>query len=421
MKTINGTPEGLIAALDVGSAKVACLIAEFDGAGHIHVRGVGNRANEGGISSGAIVDMEATEKAIRASVDQAEKMAGATVSDVYLTFSGGEPKSRVVEVNVDIAGHAVSQADLDKAVTLAKEQVDFSEDGLLHAFPAAYAVDGNFGVKAPIGMYGKKLSVALHVVTVSAGPLQNLQACVRRAHLNVAGVVVTPFASGLSTLVEDEAKMGAACIDIGAGTTSIAVFAQGALVHAEVLPFGGGQITEQVARNLLTPFEHAERLKTFNGAAVVDAADERLEIEVPQVGEDRDDAVIRMPRSALTGVIQKELELLFGTISDRFEACGFAGIAGRRVVLTGGVAQAEGVRDLASKIMGRQVRIGRPELVHGLPQAAQAPTFAAAVGLLIYAAKRPVEDTVNIKGNKKRTPPPASAMSRLSRWVRDNF
>ncbi|WP_051555914.1 cell division protein FtsA [Kordiimonas gwangyangensis] len=206
MKTVNGTPEGLIAALDVGSAKVACLIAEIDAGGHIRVKGVGNRACDGGVSGGAIVDMEATEHAIRASVDQAEKMAGATVSDVYLTFSGGEPKSRIVEVNVDIAGHAVSQSDLDKAVALAKEEVDFAEDGLLHAFPAAYAVDGNFGIKAPLGMYGKKLSVALHVVTCAAGPLQNLQACVRRAHLNVAGAVVTPFAAGLSTLVEDEAR-----------------------------------------------------------------------------------------------------------------------------------------------------------------------------------------------------------------------
>ncbi|WP_162173646.1 cell division FtsA domain-containing protein [Kordiimonas gwangyangensis] len=199
------------------------------------------------------------------------------------------------------------------------------------------------------------------------------------------------------------------------------MFAQGSLVHAEVLPIGGGQITEQVARSLLTPFEHAERLKTFNGAATVDSLDERLEIEVPQLGEERDDAVVRMRRSALTGVIQKELELLFTTISERFEACGFAGVAGRRVVLTGGVAQAEGVRDLASRVMGRQVRIGRPELVNGLPQAAQAPTFAAAVGLLIYAAKRPVEDTVGKVGKNKRTPPPASALSRLSRWVRENF
>lgn len=420
MKALNGTQEGLIAALDVGSAKIACLIAEIDAEGQVKVKGVGNRACLGGISAGAVVDMDATEEAIRASVDQAEKMAGATISNVFLSFSGGEPKSTVIEVQVDVDGHAVSQGDIDKAIAKAREQIDADEDEILHAFPAAFAVDGNFGVKAPTGMYGKKLSVALHVITASSGPLQNLQACVRRAHLNVTGVVLTPFASGLSTLVEDEAKMGAACIDIGAGTTSISIFAQGALVHAEVLPIGGAQITEQVARTLLTPFEHAERLKTFNGAAVVDSADERLEIEVPQLGEGGDDAIVRMPRSALTGVIQQELELLFSTIGKRLDASGFSGVAGRRVVLTGGVAQTEGIRDLASKVLGRQVRIGKPEMIGGLPQAAQAPTFAGAVGLLLYGARRPVVETMK-KASEKPGVPTRGAFGRFSRWVRDNF
>lgn len=420
MKTLNGTQEGMIAALDVGSAKIACLIAQVNADGQMRVCGVGNRACEGGISAGTVVDMEATEKAIRASVDQAEKMAGTTISDVFLSFSAGDPKSTVIEVQVDVDGHAVSQADVERAVEKAREQIDADEDEILHAFPAAFAVDGSFGVKAPIGMYGKKLSVALHVITASNGPLQNLQACVRRAHLNIRGVVLTPFASGLATLVEDEAKMGAAAIDIGAGTTSISIFAQGALVHAEVLPIGGAQITEQVARGLLTPFEHAERLKTFSGAAAVDSADERLEIEVPQVGEGGDDAIIRQPRSALTGVIQKELELLFTTIGKRLDASGFSGVAGRRVVLTGGVAQTEGIRDLASKIMGRQVRIGKPEMIDGLPQAAQSTPFAAAVGLLLYGARRPVSEAID-KSQEKTGVPKGGAFGRFSRWLRDNF
>ncbi len=420
MKTKNGTQDGLIAALDVGSAKVACLIAETTDDGQMRVRGVGNRACDNGVSGGAIVDMQTTERAVRASVDQAEKMAGATVSDVYLSFSGGEPRSTVIEVQVDIEGHAVSEGDLERAVKEAQTQIDAGEDEILHAFPAAYAVDGNFGVKAPVGMYGKKLGVALHVVTVSKGPLQNLQACVRRAHLNVAGIVLTPFAAGLATLVEDEAKMGAACVDIGAGTTSIAVFAQGALVHSEVLPIGGAQITDQVARTLLTPFEQAERLKTFSGAATVDPADARLEIEVPQVGEGGDDAIMRHPRSALTGVIQKELELLFTTIGARLDASGFSGIAGRRVVLTGGVAQTEGIRDMASSILGRQVRIGKPELIGGLPQAAQTPSFAGTVGLLLYAVRQPVDDKVRVS-TATTTAPTKGAFERLTRWIRDNF
>lgn len=156
---------------------------------------------------------------------------------------------------------------------------------MLHVLPAAFAVDGNFGVKSPLGMYGKKLTIALLVVVAEVGPLQNLQACVSRAHLNVVDIVHGPFAAGLSTLVDDEMKMGAACIDLGAGTTGISVFAQGSLVHTETIPVGGAQITDEIARSLLTPFDQAERLKTFSGAAIVDPADERQEIEVQQVGE----------------------------------------------------------------------------------------------------------------------------------------
>ncbi|WP_262694892.1 cell division protein FtsA [Kordiimonas aquimaris] len=417
----NGKQESIVAALDIGSSKVACLIAEITENGQARVLGVGNRTCDGGVSSGTIVDMRTTENAIKAAVDQAEKMAGHTISDVLLTFSGGDPKSQVIEVTVDVTGHAVSSDDIDKALTKAKAEIDPEQGALLHAFPAAYAVDGNYGVKAPKGMYGKKLSLALLVITVDPGPLQNLQACVRRAHLNIPDVVLTPFAAGLSTLVEDEMKMGAACIDIGEGTTGISIFAQGALVHAETLPIGGGQITDVIARNLLTPFDQAERLKTFNGAAIVDPADERQEMEVQQVGEAGRDSLVRMPRSSLTSVIQAELELLFATISEHLDASGFSGVTGRRVVLTGGVANCEGIRDLAGKMLNRRVRIGKPQFVDGLPQAAQSPSFAGVVGLVLYAASGTIED---VKDRKQEVSEPSGelgALGRITRWLRDNF
>lgn len=418
---MNGKPEGIIAALDIGSSKVACLIAEINMEGQTRVLGVGNRTCNGGVSGGVVVDMKATESAIKSAVDQAEKMAGKTVSDVLLTFSGGDPKSRVIEVSVDVVGHAVSDEDIEAALAKAKEEIDPEAGVLLHAFPAAYAVDGNYGVKFPKGMYGKKLSLALLVITIDPGPLQNLQACVRRAHLNIADIVLTPFAAGLAALVEDEMKMGAACIDMGGGTTGISVFAQGSLVHAETLPLGGAQITEEIARTLLTPFDQAERLKTFNGAAIVDPADERIEMEVQQVGEAGRDSLSRMPRSSLTSVMQRELELLFATVADRLDASGFSGVAGRRVVLTGGAANCEGVRDLASKILERRVRIGRPQFVGGLPQAAQSPSFAGVVGLLLYAAQTSVVDVKNKQKNKEQADEELGAISRITRWLRDNF
>lgn len=420
MKTLNISNEGVVAALDIGSSKVACLVAEFQADGSYHVKGVGNRTCNGGVVAGAIVDMEITEQAIRASVDQAEKMAGTTVNQVVLSFSGGNPESRVIEVEVDIAGHAVSDEDLQGAITLAKKEIDFEEDGLLHAFPAAYAVDGNYGTKAPVGMYGKKLAVAVLVVTVAAGPLRNLKACVSRAHLNVGSVVLAPYASGLSCLVEDEAKMGSACIDLGGGTTGISIFAQGALVHAEVIPLGGVQVTEQVARGLLTPFEQAERLKTFSGSAIVEPADERQEIEVTQVGETGSDKVARVPRSALTSIVQKELELLFTTVAERLDASGFSGVAGQRVVLTGGVAQCEAIRDFASKVLGRQVRIGRPKKSGGLPVAAQASNFAGVVGLLEYISKSPAQ-AFGEEIAVDEVPAAKGALGRLMHWFRENF
>ncbi len=415
---INGQ-EGMVAALDVGSSKVACLIAQAGSGGQMLVKGVGNRAAGGGVMAGAVIDMQLTEQAIRASVDQAEKMAGTTISDVVLSFSGGSPKSTVIEVEVDISAQGVGEAELTEAYRLARAQIDAEDDALLHMIPAAYGVDGNFSSKAPIGMYGKSLSVALLAVTIDVGPLRNLETCVRRAHLNVGSVVLAPYASGLACLVDDEAKMGAACIDLGGGTTGISIFAQGALVHAEVLPFGGMHVTAEVARGLLTPFEQAERLKTFNGAAVVDPADARVEIEIQQVGESGSDRMVRMPRSKLTGVMQREMEQLFTTIGEKLDASGFSGVAGKRVVLTGGVAQCEAVRDLASKILGRQVRIGRPKALGGLPVAAQAPNFSGAVGLLTYAAKEP-QQTFGLN-RKQEAVLTGSLFGRISQWVKETF
>lgn len=413
--------DGPIAALDVGSGKVACLIADTGGGG-IKVLGVGNRTCNGGVVGGVVVDMAATEQAIRAAVDQAEKMAGQTISDVILSFSGGELTTKVVEVSVSVSGHAVSDADVQKALEKAKSEIDAGELELLHAFPAAYSVDGNYGVKNPVGMYGKSLGIALLVVLAEPGPLQNLRACVSRAHLNVIDIVLAPLAAGLSTLVEDEIKMGAACIDMGAGTTGISVFAQGALVHAEVLPLGGSLITEEIARSLLTPFDQAERLKTFNGAAALHSADERLEIEVQQVGEAGRDSLVRMPRSALTEVMQNELELLFATVGERLDASGFSGVAGRRVVLTGGVAACEGVRELASRVLGRKVRVGRPQLVGGLPQAAQTPGFSSVVGMLLYGNQNDLIDRKTDKrSGAKPTEEGTGTLDRVLNWFKETF
>lgn len=415
---INGQ-DGMIAALDVGSSKVACLIAHRGSGGQFLVKGVGNVACDGGVVGGAVVDMALTEKAIKSSLDMAEKMAGSTVSDVILSFSGGEPVTRVIEITTALEGPAVTEADVNRATEMAKAKLELASDTLLHFFPAAFNVDGNYSTNSPLGMYGKQLGIAFMVVTASSGPLKNLDACVRRAHLNVKAVVLAPYAAGLACLVDDEIDIGAICIDMGAGTTNLSIYAQGTLVYAEVLPIGGSQITEEIARSLLTPIDQAEKLKNL-GSAISDAADERIEIEVLQIGESGSDRTLRMPRSAVTSVIQQELELLFSTIAKHIEASGYSEFAGRRVVLTGGVARCDGIRDLASKVLGRQVRIGYPKAVAGLPGAAQGPGFAGAVGLLAYAASKAHENSVYTDNQDQETTN-EGVFGRVSQWIKETF
>ena len=414
--------KGIVASLDVGGSRVACVIAEYDPDTGLSIRGVGNRACKG-ISGGVVVDMLDTENAIRASVEQAEKMAGETISTVILAFSGGDQSSKIVEASVDITGQLVTEADIHAVIQSAQEQSGLDDAHILHAFPAAYFLDGAVGNVPPVGMYGKKLGVAQHFISANKSPLMNLEACVRRAHLDISHVVSSPLASAMASMVDDEAQMGAACIDIGAGTTSIAVMAQGALVHSEVLPIGGEQITEEIARALLTPLKEAERLKTFNGAATATGADDRVEIEVMQVGEDGgDDSVVRYPRSVLRLVMQKELETLFATIAEKLDGSGFSGVSGKRVVLTGGVAQTEAIRDLASGVLDRNVRIGRPPKLQGLPSAAHSPSFSCAVGLLMCAAHVPaVMKPYGEKAGEVRETPSQNPLIRMIRWYKDNF
>ena len=411
--------DGIIAVLDVGSSKAACIIARVEPDGSVLVLGIGNRACEG-VRSGAVTDMAATEEAIRTAVDQAERMAGVSVEGVTLLCAAGYPKSRIVEMEVAIDRHEITQADIEHAIAEARSKMDIADQRLLHNFPAAFAVDGTFGVKNPAGMTATTLSVAMHVITVSEGPVKNLERCVQRAHLEVDDVIVSPYASGLASLVDDELQIGAACVDIGGGTTDVSIFAQGAMVHAEVLPQGGRAVTEEIARHLLTPIGQAERLKTLAGSAICDPAHERDFVDVPQVGENSVGGNLRrVPRSELTAIMQAEYERQFMRLGTRLDAMGFVGPAGQHVVLTGGAALSERIRDLAQQILGRHVRIARHRGIPGLPESAQGPQFSAVIGLLGHAIRGEAGRT-NQK-QRKRQKNTQNLAGKVTEWFRRNF
>ncbi|MBC8338127.1 MAG: cell division protein FtsA [Rhodospirillales bacterium] len=415
---------GLVAALDVGTNKVCCLIARHEPAAGtapedgLKIIGIGHQVSRG-LRSGTIVDLDETEASIRAAVEAAEQMAGENISGVVVNLTGGQPKSRLIAYEVSIAGHEIGDADLrrilDPAVLtdgMAKERE------LEHSIPVGYSVDGNRGVRDPRGMFGERLGVNMHVISALSGPVRNLETSIQRCHLEVQNKVVTPYASALSTLVEDETQLGVTCVDMGGGTTSIAVYFDGELVNIDVLPVGGGHVTSDIARGLSTPLDQAERMKTLFGSVLASSSDDREIIKAPLVGEENSAEANNIPRSMLIGIIRPRIEETFEMVRDRLAETGFDKVAGQRVVLTGGASQLTGVRELAASILEKQIRMGRPRPIEGMAEAIAGPAFSTAAGLLQYAIS-----------NKAEVPsaaycPPEQmnrGFGRIGQWLRENF
>ena len=253
------------------------------------------------------------------------------------------PHSQTIGVEVAIAGQEVSDGDLRKVLDFSTVYQSPQDRRLIHSIPVSYSIDGSRGIRDPRGMFGDKLGVDMHLVTAAAGPLRNLQTCVQRCHLDIQALVVSPYAAGLATLVEDEMELGVTVIDMGGGTTTIAVFFDGNAVFTDAIPIGGGHVTNDIARGLSTPLVHAERMKTLYGNCIPSPADERDMITVPQVGEEDPAQSTTIPRSILVGIVQPRMEETFELVRSHLEAGGFNKIAGRRVVLTGGASQLSGV------------------------------------------------------------------------------
>jgi cell division protein FtsA len=430
MKPGLGIPRsGLIAALDVGSSKICCFIAAVEADGQPRILGIGQQASRG-VRSGNVVGMEVCETAILNAVHAAEQMAGETVDQLVVNLTGGHPISSSVGVEVAIDGHEVGEIDLRRALHHGRSANGANGAGggngggdpsrqLIHAIPVGYTIDGNRGIRDPRGLFGERLGVKMHLITANASAVRNLTTCIQRCHLDVSGFVVSPYASGLAALVEDEMELGVTVIDMGGGTTSIAVFFEGSVIYTDLVAVGGIHVTHDIARGLSTPLAHAERLKTLYGHAMAAAADERDMIDVPQVGEEAYEAGSQqVSRSILVGIIQPRLEETFELVRSRLEASGLDKLAGRRVVLTGGASQLPGLRDLAALVLDKQVRVGRPHGTHGLAEATSGPAYAACAGLLTCAVTNELATPRDKSPDESR---PSGFMGRLGGWVREHF
>ncbi|NGM19956.1 cell division protein FtsA [Roseomonas stagni] len=414
-KRRRGARNGPFGVLDIGTTKVVCLIARIEGDGEPRVLGFGWQRGRG-VKGGSIIDLEEAERAIRAAVGQAEEMSDTQLSGAIVNLSCGQPDSRLLHVQWPIGGRAVTDADLRAILHEGRRRG--TEDGreTVHGSPVSFTVDATPGVEDPRGMVCDTLGARVHLVDASQAALRNLGACLARCDLEVEELVSAPLAAGLATLVEDEKRIGATVIDMGGGTTSIAVFSEGQLIHTAQIPVGGWQVTNDLARVLSTPISHAERLKTLHGGALAAADDEREMLPVPLVGED-EDHIARVPRAMIVNIIRPRLEETFEFVRERLEQAGVAKEAGTRVVLTGGASQMIGARELAARVLDRQVRIGRPRSVRGLPDTAGGPPFAAAIGLLAWGAGegRPVVDVA--PGIDR----PQGSIRRLYEWLRDRL
>ncbi len=411
-----GPRRGLLAALDVGSSKACCFVARADDADHIRIVGIGHQVSQG-VRGGAIVDMEAAAAAIGNAVHSAEQMCGETIRSVIVNVTGGQPTSRTVSADVGVLNNEVGDADLRRALASCRAQNKLGQGELIHAIPVGYTLDGSNGIRDPRGMFGERLGVALHVVTADPIPVRNLTTCIARNHLSVESIVASSYAAGLACLVEDEMALGVTCIEMGGGTTSFSVFFDGQVVFTDCIAVGGSHVTNDIARGLNTPLVHAERMKILHGHAIASGADERELIDVPQVGEEDRGQISQVPKSLLVGIVQPRIEEIFELVRTRLEESGFAKLAGRRVVLSGGASQLPGVRELAQLVLDKQVRLGRPLGVSGLGEATGGPTFTACAGLLLHAVRQPTEIPVDASGLSFG----GGLWERVGSWLRENL
>jgi len=428
LKPVQPGRPSLVSVIDIGSTKVGCVIARLTprpegkalkGRTHVaEVIGFGYGASAG-IKSGVITDLDRAEQAIRSVVGMAERAAGLTVQSVIVNVTAGRLGSETFSANVDLDGQEVEKSDIQRVLRSVNARSVRPERSIIHALPIGYAIDGQRGVKDPRGLVGEKLSVDVAVISAETLAMRNIELVLNRCHLQIEALVATPYASGLATLVDDEAHLGVACIDFGGATTTVSVFADGQPVYCDALAIGGHHLTLDIARQLSVSIADAERLKTVYGSVLPGQADERELISIVPVGAGVDEAPGMIPRSHLTRILRPRVEEILTAIRDRMMATGMMDVCGRRFVLTGGGSEMTGLPEVARRVLARNVRNGRPMGIAGLPEMARGAGFATIAGMLIYP---------QVCGQEFSEPRPMMKLTgtdgyfaRVGNWLRTSF
>ncbi len=385
--------KNLIVGLDIGTSKVVAIVAEVSDDGEIEIFGIGSHPSRG-LKKGVVVNIESTVQSIQRAVEEAELMAGCQIHSVYAGIAGSHIRSLNSHGIVAIREHEVTQSDVDRVIDAARAVAIPADQKILHVLPQEFIVDGQEGIREPIGMSGVRLEAKVHIVTGAVSAAQNIVKCVRRCGLEVDDIILEQLASSFAVLTEDEKDLGVCLVDIGGGTTDIALFTDGSIRHTAVIPIAGDQVTNDIAVALRTPTHHAEEIKVKYACAMTQLASPDESIEVPSVG---DRPARRLARQTLAEVVEPRYEELLSLVQAEIQRSGYEELLAAGVVLTGGSARMEGVAELAEEVFHMPVRVGVPQKISGLTEVVRNPIYATGVGLLHFGMRHRGAKRVDVR------------------------
>jgi cell division protein FtsA len=403
----------VIVGLDIGTSKVVALVGEITADGSIEVIGLGSQPSRG-LKKGVVVNIESTVQSIQRAVEEAELMADCEINAVYAGIAGSHVRSLNSHGVVAIRDREVTHGDVEHVIDAAKAVAIPADQRILHVLPQEFIIDGQEGIRDPIGMSGVRLEAKVHIVTGADSAAQNIIKCVQRCGLVVEDVVLEQLASSYAVLTDDEKELGVCLVDVGGGTTDIAVFGSGAIRHTAVIPIAGDQVTNDIAVSMRTPTQYAEDIKIRYACALSQLANPDESIEVPSVG---DRPARRLARQTLAEIVEPRYEELFNLIREELRRSGFEEVIAAGIVLTGGSARMEGAIELAEEIFHVPVRLGLPGHVKGLSDVVRNPIYSTGVGLLLYAHENsaPASRAAALGGNV------AGVFERMKSWFKGNF
>ena len=401
----------MLVGLDIGTSKVVAVVAEATPEGDIEVVGLGSQPSRG-LRNGVVVDIESTTQAIKKSIQEAESMAGCHISSCYVGISGSHIRGLNSEGVVPIRDGEVKYGDVDRVIETAQAMAIPADQKLLHVLPRDYIIDKQDGIKEPLGMAGARLEAKVHLVTCSENSSQNIHKCVSACGLDIEAFVLEPLASSYSVLTNDERELGVSLLDIGCGTTDIAVFTDGSISYTDVIPIAGDHVTHDIAEALRTPPTQAEDIKQRYGCAVSSLTQAEEMMMVPGMGgrPERE-----LSRQSLADVLEKRYVEIFSMAQQKLSLSGFESLIPAGVVLTGGASKVEGAIELAEEVFHAPVRLGSPNTVGGFTEVIHNPVYATSIGLLIYGHKQMKEDHMNYIHRDK------NILNRLTRWIGGNL